>query len=137
VVTLYSNDAPLTPRERVRIVRALEGADFGVRVSRSTKTQIKPPTPPHRWGWCKICPGQARPTAEQQPDAARMKALGIPARSARNTVLMELAAELPAVVLSKLLGLSPSAATRWTEYAGAPAAAYAADLARRANRGRQ
>jgi hypothetical protein len=35
-----------------------------------------------------------------------------PARLARNTVLMELAAELPAVVLSKLLGIA--AATRWT-----------------------
>lgn len=66
----------------------------------------------------------------------RMKAIGIPARSARNTTLLELAAEMPAVVLSKLLGISPSTATRWTEYAGASAAGYAADLARRANRRR-
>lgn len=66
----------------------------------------------------------------------RMKPLDINSRPARNTVLMELAAEIPAVVLSKLLGISPSTATRWTEYAGAPAAGYAANLARRANRQR-
>jgi DNA-binding transcriptional regulator YdaS (Cro superfamily) len=35
---------------------------------------------------------------------------------------MELAAEMPAVVLSKLLGISPSSATQWTEFAGASAA---------------
>lgn len=90
-------------------------------------------TAEHPWLFPGGRPG--RPLSSNQM-LRRMKALGIVARSARNTILMELAAEMPAVVLSKLLGISPSTATRWTEYAGAPAAGYAADLARRANRRR-
>ncbi|MGW7131315.1 hypothetical protein ACWGIA_23675 [Streptomyces bobili] len=40
----------------------------------------------------------------------KLTALGIRARPARNTTLMELSAELPAVVLSRLLGLHISRA---------------------------
>ncbi|WP_229070835.1 hypothetical protein [Actinoplanes sp. DH11] len=63
-----------------------------------------------------------------------MKALGVHARPARNTSLIDLAADLPAVVLSQLLDLHLSTATRWTATAGSPAADYAADLLRRADR---
>ncbi|MGH3854845.1 MAG: hypothetical protein ACRDR6_15385 [Pseudonocardiaceae bacterium] len=62
----------------------------------------------------------------------RLKKLGIHARPARNTALFDLATQLPAVVLSKLLGIHINTATRWTNQAGAPGAAYAAKVARRA-----
>jgi hypothetical protein len=64
----------------------------------------------------------------------RMTALGIQARPARNTTLMAPAAQLPAVVLARLLGLAVPTATRWTGAAGAQQAAHAADLARRTNK---
>jgi hypothetical protein len=63
--------------------------------------------------------------------ARQLTNLGITVRSARNTALMELAAELPAVVCSRLLGLSNDAAARWTRTSGAHHAAYAAELTRR------
>jgi L-alanine-DL-glutamate epimerase-like enolase superfamily enzyme len=44
----------------------------------------------------------------------RMTALGIQARPARNGTLMDLAAQLPAVVLARLLGVAVPTATRWT-----------------------
>lgn len=62
----------------------------------------------------------------------RLKQHGIYARAGRNTALIQLAAELPAAVLAKLLGLHPSTATEWNVRAGSPRAGYAAELARRA-----
>jgi hypothetical protein len=44
---------------------------------------------------------------------------------------MELSAELPAVVLSRLLGLHISGAEMWTKEAGSTRANYAAQLSRR------
>ena len=85
-------------------------------------------TDEHPWLFPGGRPGQ--PLSSNQM-LRRMTALGVRARPARNTVLMELAAELPAVVLSRLLAIAPSTATRWTGYAGAPAAEYAADIASR------
>jgi hypothetical protein len=85
-------------------------------------------TDQHRWLFPGGRPGQ--PLSSNQM-LRRMTALGVPARLARNTILMELAAELPAVVLSKLLGIAAATATRWIGHAGAPAAEYAADLSRR------
>ncbi|WP_329012029.1 hypothetical protein [Streptomyces sp. NBC_00690] len=52
-------------------------------------------------------------------------------KPARNTALLDLAAGLPAVVLSRLLGIPIRSATRWTQYSGASRSAYAADLSRR------
>jgi hypothetical protein len=46
--------------------------------------------------------------------------------------MMDLAAQLPAAVLSHLLGLSDPTAADWVQEAGAYRAAYAADVARRA-----
>ncbi|MET7621959.1 hypothetical protein [Streptomyces sp. NPDC005408] len=65
----------------------------------------------------------------------KLTALGIRARPARNTTLIELSAELPAVVLSRLLGLHINRAEKWTKEAGSARAAYAAELSRRRLRG--
>ncbi|GAA2046629.1 hypothetical protein GCM10009839_58950 [Catenulispora yoronensis] len=61
----------------------------------------------------------------------RLQPLGIRARPTRNTTLFELSAELPAVVVSRLLGLNIDTATKWNRRAGATRAAYAAEIARR------
>ncbi|MGY5052379.1 hypothetical protein ACWDE0_43660 [Streptomyces sp. 900105755] len=63
--------------------------------------------------------------------ARHLKRVGVDVRGTRNLALLDVAAELPASVASKLLGLSLTSATRWTATAGAHRAAYAADLARR------
>jgi hypothetical protein len=75
-------------------------------------------------------------TAGGQPISSRqlmreLTALGIKARPARNTTLMDLSAELPAVVLSRLLGLHISRAEKWTKEAGSTRADYAAEFSRR------
>ncbi|WP_159930966.1 MULTISPECIES: hypothetical protein [Nocardia] len=62
----------------------------------------------------------------------RLKHLGIPARAARTTTLMDLAAQLPAAVLAALLGIGITTATDWATEAG-PATTYAADLLHRAH----
>jgi hypothetical protein len=61
----------------------------------------------------------------------RLRRLGIRAKPARNTAMMSLAAALPGIVLSRLLGLHPATASKWTGVTGAPRSAYAASLARR------
>jgi len=62
----------------------------------------------------------------------RLLKLGIPARPARNSALFDLAGQLPAVVLSKLLDIGVTTATRWTRRANASGAAYAAAAAQEA-----
>ncbi|WP_155724178.1 hypothetical protein [Mycobacterium avium] len=49
----------------------------------------------------------------------------------RNTALIDLAGELPAAVLAKLLGLSIKRAVTWSEAAGNTRPRYAAEVARR------
>lgn len=61
----------------------------------------------------------------------RLHKLGIHARPARNTAMFDLAAQIPAVVLSRLLGIHINTAISWAEHAGAPGAAYAAEIVRR------
>lgn len=48
----------------------------------------------------------------------RLRRIGISPRIARNTVLIELAGELPAAVLAKLLGFSIKRAVIWNIEAG-------------------
>ncbi|WP_412538605.1 hypothetical protein R8Z50_22465 [Longispora sp. K20-0274] len=60
-----------------------------------------------------------------------LREAGIPVRAGRNTALMHLAAELPAVVLAKLLDLNLSTAVTWAAIAGNTRPNYAAALARR------
>ena len=52
----------------------------------------------------------------------------------RNTALMALASEMPAAVISGLLGLNLQRATTWTQDAGNTRPGYAAEIARRAKR---
>jgi transglutaminase-like putative cysteine protease len=61
--------------------------------------------------------------------AALLRSLGIPARLARNSALIDLAAQLPAAVLSQLLGIHLQTATAWTIEAGNTWLRYAAALA--------
>jgi hypothetical protein len=63
--------------------------------------------------------------------AHRLKQLQIPPRASRNTALMELATEMPAKVLSDLLGVSIESAVSWTQEAGQTRPGYAAEVARR------
>jgi hypothetical protein len=49
--------------------------------------------------------------------ARRLKQRGISPRAGRNTALIVLASELPAAVLSDLLGIDIATATRWAGYA--------------------
>ena len=71
-----------------------------------------------------------------QPASSRallrsLAALGVPATIGRNTALMELAGEMPAAIISGLLGIHLQRATTWTHDAGNTRPGYAAELARR------
>lgn len=61
----------------------------------------------------------------------RLVTLGVPATIGRNSALIELAAEMPAAVISGLLGISIDRATRWTQDAGNTRPGYAAEVANR------
>jgi hypothetical protein len=60
----------------------------------------------------------------------RPRTLGIYAHTGRRAALLELAAQLPAVVLADLLGLAPATAVKWMCQAGGDWSRYAAELAR-------
>ncbi|MFE0255738.1 hypothetical protein [Streptomyces sp. NPDC059010] len=60
--------------------------------------------------------------------AARLKALGIRCRVARRSALIELASELPAYVISRLLGFHQTTADQWQRDNQGYGAAYAAEL---------
>lgn len=62
----------------------------------------------------------------------RLKGLGIRPRPTRNAPLMDLAAELPAFVFSRLLGFSEQTAANRRAESGGEDAPYAAHRARRA-----
>ncbi|MFC5786841.1 hypothetical protein [Streptomyces aureus] len=64
----------------------------------------------------------------------RLKALGIRPRPTRNASLMDLAAELPAFVFSRLLGFCEQTAANWMAESGGDEARYAAHRARGADR---
>ncbi|MEV5989643.1 hypothetical protein AB0L85_32655 [Streptomyces sp. NPDC052051] len=57
----------------------------------------------------------------------RLKRLGIYSRPGRTSALMGLSAQLPAAILTELLGISPETATAWTQEGG-HWARYAATL---------
>lgn len=63
--------------------------------------------------------------------AKRLQAIGITVRAARNTALMDNAAAMPTKLLSDLLGLSTTGATRWSTLASPSADTYAAELIHR------
>ena len=78
------------------------------------------------WLFPGLNPGQPLSAARL---GVRLAKLGIDGRASRRTALIQLAAEVPAAVLSELLGFSNSAAVTWTRDAGGSWSRYAADLA--------
>jgi hypothetical protein len=60
-----------------------------------------------------------------------LKAVGVDASVVRTAALFDLAADVPASILTDLVGLDPTTATRWTQAAGGDWAAYAAAKAAR------
>jgi hypothetical protein len=63
--------------------------------------------------------------------AQRLHALGISPRQSRNTALFTLAADVPAAILAKTLGIHIKAAIQWQKISGGDWAAYAADISQR------
>ena len=63
----------------------------------------------------------------------RLREIGIYAGPARSTALFQLAGELPAAILARLLGIHISVAVKWQRVAAGDWAAYAADVSRRRN----
>jgi hypothetical protein len=63
--------------------------------------------------------------------AKRLHALGISPRQSRSTALFTLAAEVPAAILAKTLGIHIKAAVQWQKISGGDWAAYAADVSNR------
>jgi hypothetical protein len=61
--------------------------------------------------------------------ARRLRDIGLPTEAGRCAALLDLCTQMPASVLQRLLGISPSAAERWS--AGAVRTAYAAEVASR------
>ncbi len=61
----------------------------------------------------------------------RLKALGIQPRQARNTALFQLATELPAALLARLLGIDISVAVAWQRISSGDWTTYAAEVSRR------
>ena len=63
--------------------------------------------------------------------AQRLHALGISPRQGRSTALFTLAAEVPAAILAKTLGIHVQAAIQWQKISAGDWTAYAADVSRR------
>ena len=79
-----------------------------------------------------LFPGR-RPGSPLTEDALgqRLHALGISPRQSRNTALFTLAADVPAAILAKTLGIHITAAIQWQKISSGDWAAYAADISRR------
>jgi hypothetical protein len=79
-----------------------------------------------------LFPGR-RPGSALTEDALarRLHALGISPRQSRSTALFTLAADVPAAILAKTLGIHVKAAIQWQKISGGDWAAYAADLGSR------
>lgn len=83
---------------------------------------------PSRWLFPGDLPG--RPISGKQL-GERLRRHGIRPSQARSTAPFQLAAELPAAVLARALGIHISSATAWQRAASGDWAAYAADVGRR------
>jgi hypothetical protein len=64
----------------------------------------------------------------------RLKALGIRPGQARSTALFQLAAELPAALLARMLGIHIDVAVAWHRASSGDWMTYAADISRRGNK---
>jgi hypothetical protein len=69
--------------------------------------------------------------------AQRLHALGISPRQGRSTALFTLAADVPAAILAKTLGIHVQAAIQWQKISAGDWAAYAADVSRRSGHTRR
>jgi hypothetical protein len=63
--------------------------------------------------------------------AERLRELGIPSKQSRSTVLFQLATELPAELLARMLGIHISVAVAWQRASAGDWTAYAAHVSRR------
>ncbi len=79
-----------------------------------------------------LFPGR-HPGTALTPDALglRLHALGISPRQGRSTALLTLAAEVPAAIVAKTLGIHVQVAIQWQKISAGDWAAYAADITRR------
>ncbi|MEU8927882.1 hypothetical protein AB0D10_44465 [Kitasatospora sp. NPDC048545] len=139
------------PPSRISILRTDQVTDHGDKVTLQlgrTPVDLPPPlddlirvlvqrrtgraaaTPLQESNW--LFPGglAGRPMSPEHL-AHRLRGIGIHPRAARNTALMDLAAELPAVVVSRLLGFHQNTADTWQREATGSGTEYAADLTRR------
>lgn len=63
----------------------------------------------------------------------RLRAIGILPGQSRSAALFQLAEELPAALLARMLGIHISVAVRWQRAAAGDWTAYAADVSRRSS----
>jgi hypothetical protein len=84
----------------------------------------------HRVTW--LFPGgqPGRPISADRL-GARLRALGLRPAQVRSTALFQLATELPAAVLARLLGIHINVAVQWQQHSAGDWTNYAADLSRR------
>jgi hypothetical protein len=75
--------------------------------------------------------GQPGPPVSADQLAERLRQLGLRPGQARSTALFQLATELPAAVLARLLGIHITVAVAWQRACSGDWAAYAADVSRR------
>ncbi|HTZ30670.1 MAG TPA: hypothetical protein VMC83_42170 [Streptosporangiaceae bacterium] len=82
-----------------------------------------------------LFPGQRPGTALTEGALSRrLRAIAISPRQARSTALFTLAADVPAVILAKTLGIHVKAAVEWQKISAGDWTAYAADIGRRPSR---
>lgn len=67
----------------------------------------------------------------------RLHALGSSPRQGRSTALFTLAADVPAAILAKTLGIHVQAAIQWKKISAGDWVAYAADVSRRSGHTRR
>ncbi|MEV5506565.1 hypothetical protein [Streptomyces orinoci] len=81
-----------------------------------------------KWLFHGIYPGQP---IDPHTLGRRLKAIGVPPQLARHASLMDIASELPAVVISRLLGFHQATGDNWTRESQGFGADYAAEIGRR------
>ncbi|MCW2627200.1 hypothetical protein [Mycobacterium sp.] len=63
--------------------------------------------------------------------SARLRQLGIQSGPSRSTALFQLATDLPAAILARMLGIHISVAVAWQRASGGDWTTYAAEVSRR------
>jgi hypothetical protein len=89
-----------------------------------------------RWHRCLVTRKRTYPHRMGRPPvsveiAARLRQLGIRSGQSRSAALFQLATDLPAAILARLLGIHISVAVAWQRAAAGDWAAYAADISHR------